>query len=349
MIAARPGMLALISSGETAPAGRRVHEWLFQQLIPPIRAAILETPAGFEVNSDYVAGRIADFMVSHLQNYKPQVSVIPARRRDIAEGTDSPHILAPLLKANYIFMGPGSPTYAVRHLAGTRAWHTLVARHRLGAILSFASAGAIAAGAYALPVYEIYKAGEDPHWRPGLDLLGPYGLQLVFVSHWNNSDGGAYLDTSRCFMGKARMEYLLSLLHHDTVVIGIDEHTALTIDLGVGSCLVLGDGSITLMRAGQEEVHPSGSTFPLHKLGPVHWPAPQEGIPEKVWHEVLTSQTEGEEEALPEEVASLIQRREAARRSRDWATADKLRDILEALGYQVMDTPQGPRWERRRG
>lgn len=348
VVVARPGLLALIGSGEIAAAGQRVHEWLFKRLSPPIRVAILETPAGFELNSAYVAGRLADFIQSHLQNYHPQISVIPARRRGTPEGPDNPHLLTPLLKANYIFMGPGSPTYAVRHLAGTPAWHTLVARHRLGATISFASAAAIAVGAFALPVYEIYKAGEDPHWRPGLDLLSPYGLRLVVISHWNNQEGGANLDTSRCFMGKVRMDYLLSILPRDTMVMGIDEHTGLIVDLAAGSCFVQGDGGVTLVRAGREEVYAAGSTFPVSVLGSLRWPAPQEAIPPEVWQEVLSSQAE-KEETLPEEIASLIQEREAARRSRDWATADGLREQLAALGYRVLDTPEGPRWERIRG
>ena len=54
-----PGVVAFFGSGETAPSGRRVHEALFRRLTPPVRAVILETPAGFELNSAYVAERIA--------------------------------------------------------------------------------------------------------------------------------------------------------------------------------------------------------------------------------------------------------------------------------------------------
>ena len=95
-------------------------------------------------------------------------------------------------------MGPGSPSYAVRHLTGTYAWDMIQARHRLGACLTFASSAAIAIGETAVPIYEIYKVGEDPHWIPGLDLLGPFGLRVACVTHWNNTEGGANLDTSRC-------------------------------------------------------------------------------------------------------------------------------------------------------
>ncbi|HQN40111.1 MAG TPA: cysteine--tRNA ligase, partial [Thermoanaerobaculia bacterium] len=47
------------------------------------------------------------------------------------------------------------------------------------------------------------------------------------------------------------------------------------------------------------------------------------------------------------EVEELVAAREAARRGRDWAEADRLRDQLAALGVVVEDTPNGPRWKRR--
>ena len=42
----------------------------------------------------------------------------------------------------------------------------------------------------------------------------------------------------------------------------------------------------------------------------------------------------------------LIARREAARSARDWATADAIRDALEAAGVVVEDTADGARWHR---
>jgi len=52
--------------------------------------------------------------------------------------------------------------------------------------LIFASAAAIAVSRHALPVYEIFKVGEDLHWKLGLDLFGQYGLDLTIVTQWNN-------------------------------------------------------------------------------------------------------------------------------------------------------------------
>jgi cysteinyl-tRNA synthetase len=47
-------------------------------------------------------------------------------------------------------------------------------------------------------------------------------------------------------------------------------------------------------------------------------------------------------ERPPEEVVELAALREEARRNRDWAEADRLRDELRALGWEVRDGPDGP-------
>ncbi len=52
------------------------------------------------------------------------------------------------------------------------------------------------------------------------------------------------------------------------------------------------------------------------------------------------------EEGVDSRVESLVQERETARRERDWARADALRDRIRELGYVVKDTPQGPRVSR---
>jgi cysteinyl-tRNA synthetase len=40
-------------------------------------------------------------------------------------------------------------------------------------------------------------------------------------------------------------------------------------------------------------------------------------------------------------VLALLEERAAARAGRDWAAADRLRDCIAALGWQVRDTPAG--------
>lgn len=45
---------------------------------------------------------------------------------------------------------------------------------------------------------------------------------------------------------------------------------------------------------------------------------------------------------VPEEIRRLADRREQARRARDFATADSLRDRIRDAGFDVTDTPSGP-------
>jgi cysteinyl-tRNA synthetase len=54
-----------------------------------------------------------------------------------------------------------------------------------------------------------------------------------------------------------------------------------------------------------------------------------------------------EEAAADAEVERLAQEREQARKRRDFATADRLRAQIAALGYVIEDTPRGPRLKRR--
>ncbi len=49
---------------------------------------------------------------------------------------------------------------------------------------------------------------------------------------------------------------------------------------------------------------------------------------------------------LDSEVEELIQKRQEARKNKDWATADKIRDDLKAMGIILKDTPQGVTWTK---
>ncbi|MGP8057146.1 MAG: cysteine--tRNA ligase [Nitrososphaerales archaeon] len=53
-----------------------------------------------------------------------------------------------------------------------------------------------------------------------------------------------------------------------------------------------------------------------------------------------------EKEALPPDLVALVERRDAARKRRDYAESDRIRDVLLARGIEVEDTPSGTRWKR---
>jgi cysteinyl-tRNA synthetase len=49
------------------------------------------------------------------------------------------------------------------------------------------------------------------------------------------------------------------------------------------------------------------------------------------------------------EIEALIAERSAARAAKDWAAADRVRDQLAAAGIILKDSPDGTRWQRKRG
>ena len=335
------GQIAFLGSGETSLAGGRIFESLARAIDGPLRIALIETPAGFELNSAQVVGRVGDFMKSRLQNYKPVVDIIPARKKDSAFSPDDPEIIKPLLHANMIFMGPGSPTYAIRQLKDTLTWDVIRARHRLGATLIFASAATISVGAHALPVYEIYKVGEDVRVVDGLNLFADFGLHVSFIPHWNNAEGGADLDTSRCFIGMERFAEWCGLVPPESETIGLDEHTGLIIDFETGLCEVSGVSSVSLVRECNPEMYASGSVFSLSELGEFRIPDPiEKDIPANVWN-MCVNAPPLEEDEPSEELNELVKQRATARAKKNWAESDKLRDEIEALGWTVQDSKDG--------
>lgn len=342
------GRIAFLGSGETSLAGGRIFETLARLLPDSPRVAVMETPAGFELNSASVAGRVADFLRTRLQNYSPRVDVIPARKRNSAFSPDDPEILKPLLDANLIFMGPGSPTYAVRQLQGTLAWDIIRARHRLGATLVFASAATISVGAWVLPVYEIYKVGQDVHSLPGLDFFSDFDVPLSFIPHWNNTDGGDDLDTSRCFIGMERFAQWCDMLPSDHTIVGLDEHTGLLLDFEKNECTVSGVSSVSLVRECDPEIYAAGKVFPLNELGNFKLPALEDGISPAAL-ELIHGAKRVDDESPDADVLSLLEARQQARASKDWAASDRIRNEIAARGWVVTDTADGQTVKRVSG
>ena len=50
--------------------------------------------------------------------------------------------------------------------------------------------------------------------------------------------------------------------------------------------------------------------------------------------------------SLDDEIEALIQQRNDARKNKNWAEADRIRDELKAQGIVLEDTPQGVKWHR---
>jgi hypothetical protein len=152
----------------------------------------------------------------------------------------------------------------LRHWRGEAVRAGLVEKIGRGGCLAFSSAAAITLGTVSLPVYEIYKVGDDPSWTTGLDLLGEIGVHCTVIPHYNNREGGTH-DTRFCYMGEPRLRLLESMLPDDLMILGVDEYTSCIIDVAAQSVTVRGRGGVTLRRGGSERVW-ERTTFALSEL-----------------------------------------------------------------------------------
>jgi hypothetical protein len=229
--------------------------------VPRLNAILLDTPFGFQPNADELVDRIITYFRQHVGR---EISLASLRHSGQATAPQLEQFLTRLDEANYVFAGPGSPTYALRHWRDTGVRERLVDKVAQGGCVAFASAAAIGLGAYALPVYEIYKVGDDPSWTAGLDVLGEVGVRCALIPHYNNREGGTH-DTRFCYMGEERLRRLEAMLPEDVLILGVDEYTACIIDVVAQSVTVRGRGGVTVRRRASERRW-TQTTFPLSQL-----------------------------------------------------------------------------------
>ena len=254
-------LLVIMGSGETSPTMSKVHRGLLA-LVGPGPAVMLDTPFGFQENADDISAKAQAYFKESVQR-----EIVVASFRS-AEGVDPlayETMLARLREASYVFAGPGSPSYAVAQWSASQVPAVLAQKLRTGGCVTFASAAACTLGPYALPVYEIYKAGDRVRWLEGLNLTAEVGLPAVIVPHFNNAEGGNH-DTRYCYMGERRLSALEAMLPPEMFILGVDEHTACILDLEAGTATVAGLGSVTVRRQGQMSAVVAGTTVPIAEL-----------------------------------------------------------------------------------
>jgi hypothetical protein len=251
-----------MGSGETTPGMLGVHREVFAALPAHPECRVLDSPFAFQENADELVERIAGYFSESLGRELSRVELPVA-----ADELTLERALAEIRAAHWVFAGPGSPSYARRCWAGTAVPETLaevVAPGRDGALV-FASAAAVTLGDWSLPVYEIYKVGADPHWEPGLGLMSRIlGWRCAVVPHYDNREGGTH-DTRFCYVGGRRLARIEPELE-DAFILGVDEHTALVMDLDARVARVSGRGGVTLRVAGVEEVLPAGTTVTIDEI-----------------------------------------------------------------------------------
>ena len=234
-------------------------------------AVVLDTPYGFQENADEISARTAQYFAVNV-GHDVEVArwprpVLGSDDADPGDGTTlaAERVLDRIRSARFVFAGPGSPTYALRRWRGTGLADALRDVLRTGGCVTFASAAALTLGTVTVPVYEIYKAGLPPAWEPGLDIFSVTGLRAAVIPHFDNAEGGTH-DTRFCYLGERRLRYLESRLPDDTIVLGVDEHTACIFDLDRRTAEVAGRGGVTVRRPDGTRRVESGRTVDIDAL-----------------------------------------------------------------------------------
>ena len=288
---------------------------------------VLDTPYGFQENADALTERT----VRHFQNALEAKVEVASLRRPNAPESQRQEFLDVISEAEVIFAGPGSPSYALRVWDGLGMRDAFSAVIERGGAVVMASAAALTLGEKAIPVYEIYKVGEDLHWLDGLDLLATLGMKTVVVPHWNNREGGFH-DTSHCFIGERRFRALVDMLPSETSVIGVEEHTSLLIDPVAGSMQVMGKGQAYL----NEET--------ITDEDEVSTPVLRPDFSDLSSETTETSEETDSEFAL---IDLLVELRSGARERNDYAESDRIRNALAELDIELHDLPEGTTWNRK--
>jgi peptidase E len=362
-ITANKGTIVLMGSGELTSTMVEVHKDLLARLGPSARAVFLDTPAGFQLNADQLSQRAVEYFKTHVHR---ELEIASLKSYETGRTFGAEKAFQTLRAADFVLIGPGSPTYAVRQWRQSPVPDILHKRIGDGACLIAASAAALTVGSCTLPVYEIYKVGDDLHWVEGLNLLGQFGIKAAVIPHWNNAEGGTH-DTRFCYMGEPRFRQLENMLPPEALVIGLDEHTACIMDLERDEACVRGIGRVIVRTRTMEAAFSKGERFSLgllrgetaahdQRLSPLQVEAVQAPIDEpqgSFWQQVHALQDafrQGlEENSWEETTGALLSLDDAIWKASEQGESEEfisqareaLRDMLADLGKRLGAEPAG--------
>jgi hypothetical protein len=217
--------------------------------------------------------------------------------------------------------------------------------------------------------------------------MGELGMELAIVPHFDDNSGGDNYDSRFCYMGAQRFDLLQEKLPRDVPILGIDAYTCICFDPATKTAGVSGQGGVTLINdqgvhryeAGSElpfDAFHSGSRELVHTYDEAEAVSGYEHSDEtadgdtlsELTHYVeslgaltgnekvdllarlqaLQSQAGGASQDTEDRLLDLvIELREALRASKRYDMADRARDLLAELGFEVGDSPEGAHWSRR--
>ena len=151
---------------------------------------------------------------------------------------DSPAVVAALRESRLIYLLGGFPHYLGQALLGSASWLAILAAQQAGAVVAGSSAGAMV----------LCQHYFDPTSSQVIEGLGMLPNTCVLPHHNTFGKGWA-----------TRLAALLP----ESVLLGIDERTAMLDGGDGGAWRVYGQGAVTLYRHGQPAVYKPGAEFDL--------------------------------------------------------------------------------------
>jgi cyanophycinase len=161
------------------------------------------------------------------------VAALPLTDRASA---DNPAVVAALHESRLIYLLGGFPHYLGQTLLGSASWSAVLAAYHDGAVVGGSSAGAMV----------LCQHYYNPESRQAVEGLGMLPNACVLPHH--NT------------FGKGWAAHLAALLP-DSILLGIDERTAMLDDGDDGTWRVYGQGAVTLYQHGQVVMYEPGEGF----------------------------------------------------------------------------------------
>ncbi len=256
-------VVTLMGSGELSPTMVKTHRAVFEGIgSKNVTTSFLDTPYEFQENREELSKKIIDYFSVSLNI---SMSKLPSSDDIETDSLSRARFVDLFNSSDLIFSGPGSPTYALRKWRN-KLTHSLMRKKVIdGGAVTFASAAALTLGKLTVPVYEIYKVGEEVVWKEGLDILGIFGINVAVIPHYNNAEGGTH-DTRFCYLGENRLARLEQQISSDIFLLGIDEHTAAVFDVEREEISVTGLGKMTVRVEGRSSEIPSGEILTFKDL-----------------------------------------------------------------------------------
>ena len=124
-------ILCIMGSGETAPTMAPVHRELIERVGGEgARAALIDTPFGFQENADELVAKAQEYFQRSIVH---PLELASLRRAETASEVEKEAAYSRIHEADYVFSGPGSPSYTlrecriyVRGIIGGKAQHHLM-------------------------------------------------------------------------------------------------------------------------------------------------------------------------------------------------------------------------------